>query len=181
MFIKLKKNRLSGLTIIEMLVATGIGSVVLAALAAISMFTMRSFAAMANYSDLESGSRNALDHMTMDIRQTYGLRDNPTNELDFDDAPDHQTLKYIYDPDKQTLTRWKNGDHTQLLTNCVALRFDLFQRNTSNATYNQYPITSNAALCKVVQVTWTCKRSLYGSALYNTEVVQTAKIVIRKK
>jgi hypothetical protein len=142
---------------------------------------MRSFAAMANYADLENESRNALDHMTMDIRQTYGLRTNYSNELDFDDAPDHQTLKFIYDPNAQTLTRVKNGIYSQLLANCVALRFDLFQRNTSNDTYNQYPITSNAALCKVVQVTWTCKRNLYGSALYNTEVVQTAKIVIRKK
>jgi hypothetical protein len=30
-------------------------------------------------------------------------------------------------------------------------------------------------------VTWKCQRSLFGSALFNTEVVQTAKIVIRKK
>lgn len=181
MFIKLKKNVFSGMTIVEVLVATGLASVVMATLAAISLFTMRSFAAMANYADLESESRNALDHMTMDIRQTYGLRTNFDNELDFDDAPDHQTLKFIYDPSAQTLTRVKNGNYTTLLSHCIDLQFGLFQRNTSNDTYNQYPVTSNAALCKVVQVTWTCKRSLYGSALFNTEVVQTAKIVIRKK
>lgn len=181
MFIKLKKRIQSGMTIPEMLVSVGVGSLVLAALAAFSLFTMRSFAGMANYAELEGESRNALDHMTMDIRQTYGLRTNMANELDFDDAPDHQTLKFIYDPTAQTLTRVKNGNYTKLLDHCVDLRFDLFQRNTSNATYNQYPVTSNAALCKVVQVTWTCKRSLYGSSLFNTEVVQTAKIVIRKK
>ena len=181
MFIKLTKRIKSGMSIPEMLVSVAVGSLVFAALAAFSLFTLRSFAAMANYADLESKSRNALDHMTMDIRQTYGLRDNPVNELDFEDAPDHQTLKFIYDPSLQTLTRVKNGSYSQLLTNCTDLRFDLFQRNTSNATYNQYPITSNAALCKVVQVTWRCQRSLYGSKLFNTEVVQTAKIVIRKK
>jgi hypothetical protein len=119
--------------------------------------------------------------MTMDIRQTYGLIANSDRELDFEDAPDHQTLKFLYDPAAQTLTRVKNGNYTKLLDNCSALRFDLFQRNTSNASYNQYPVTSNAALTKVVQVTWTCQRSLYGTKLFNTEVVQTAKIVIRKK
>jgi Tfp pilus assembly protein PilW len=181
MFIKLKSNRRSGMSIPEMLVSVGVGALIFAALGAFSLFTMRTFAGMANYADLEGKSRNALDHMTMDIRQTYGLRTNMANELDFDDAPDHQTLKFIYDPNAQTLTRVKNGSYMQLLTNCAALRFDLFQRNTSNDSYNQYPITSNASLCKVVQVTWTCRKTLYGSRLFNTEVVQTAKIVIRKK
>lgn len=181
MFIKLKKNIFSGMTLVEMLVATGLGSIVLVTIAAIMLFTMRSFAAIANYADLENESRNALDHMTMDIRQTYGLVTNSSNELDFEDAPDHQTLKFIYSTNDQTLTRVKNGNYTKLLDHCTALRFDLFQRNTSNDTYNQYPITSNASLCKVVQVTWTCRRNLNGSAVYNTEVVQTAKIVIRKK
>jgi len=181
MFIRLKKRIQSGMSIPEMLVSVCVGSLIFAALASFSLFTMRSFAAMANYADLESESRNALDHVTMDIRQTYGLRTNLLNELDFEDAPDHQTLKFIYDPTAQTLTRVKNGAYTKLLDHCTDLRFDLFQRNTSNATYNQYPITTDANLCKVVQVTWTCKRSLYGSGLFNTEVVQTAKIVIRKK
>jgi Tfp pilus assembly protein PilW len=181
MFIKVQSRRLLAMSIPEMMVSVGVGSLILATLAAFSLFTLRSFAGMANYADLESESRNALDHITMDIRQTFGLRTNMVNELDFDDAPDHQTLKFIYDPTAQTLTRVKNGNYTKLLDHCVDLRFDLFQRNTSNATYNQYPVSSNAYLCKVVQVTWTCKRSLYGSALFNTEVVQTAKIVIRKK
>jgi hypothetical protein len=136
---------------------------------------------MANYADLENQSRNALDHMTMDVRQTFGLITNTSTELDFEDAPDHQTLKFIYDPAAKTLTRVKSGNYSKLLDHCTTLRFDLFQRNTSNNTYDQYPITTNAALCKVVQVTWTCERELYGSKLFNTEVVQTAKIVIRKK
>jgi Tfp pilus assembly protein PilW len=181
MCIKPKKHIRSGVTIPEMLVSIGVGSLVFTVLATFSLFTLRSFAAMANYADLENESRNALDYMTRDIRQTYGLIGNSAQELDFEDAPDHQTLKFIYNPTAQTLTRVKSGNYSKLLDHCSDLRFDLFQRNTSNASYNQYPITSNAALCKVVQVTWTCKRSLYGSKLFNTEVVQTAKIVIRKK
>jgi prepilin-type N-terminal cleavage/methylation domain-containing protein len=181
MFIKPQKKIRSGMTIPEMLVSIAVGSMLFVALASFSLFTMRSFAGMANYADLENTSRNALDRMTMDVRQTFGLIANTQNELDFEDAPDHQTLKFIYDGNAQTLTRVRNGNYTKLLDHCTDLRFDLYQRNTSNDTYNQYPITSNAALCKVVQVTWKCQRSLFGSALFNTEVVQTAKIVIRKK
>ena len=181
MFIDRTKHGKCGATLVEVIVGTGVAGICIAIITMFGMFAMRSFTAMANYSDLETQSRNALDRMTMDVRQTYGLIANTDNELDFEDAPDHQTLKFIYDPSAQTLTRIKSGQYTKLLDHCTALRFDLFQRNTSNATYNQYPITSNAALCKVVQVTWTCERALYGSKLFNTEVVQTAKIVIRKK
>jgi Tfp pilus assembly protein PilW len=181
MFIKPKKHKIAAMTVPELLVASGIATLVFVALAAFSLFALRSFAAMANYSDLESQSRNALDNMTRDIRQTYGLVTNSPTELAFEDAPDHQTLKFVYNPSAHTLQRIKSGNYLTLLTNCTDLRFDLFQRNTSNATYNQYPITSNASLCKVVQVTWTCKKGIYGSELFNTEVVQTAKIVIRKK
>jgi Tfp pilus assembly protein PilW len=181
MFINRKKHGQTAMSITEVMVASTIAVMCFAVIAAFSLFAMRSFAAMANYADLESKSRNALDHMTMDIRQTFGLVTNTATELDFEDAPDHQTLKFVYDPAAQTLTRIKSGDYSMLLTNCTALRFDLFQRNTSNNTYDQYPITSNAAMTKVVQVTWTCQKTLYGSKLFNTEVVQTAKIVIRKK
>jgi type II secretory pathway pseudopilin PulG len=181
MFIKRKNHSQRAMTLAELMVSAGVGSIVLAVIAGFSLFTFRSFAAMANYADLETQSRNALDHITMDIRQTYGLITNSVNELDFEDAPDHQTLKFLYDPNNQTLTKVKGGNYTRLLDHCTAMRFDLFQRNTSNATYNQYPVTTDARLCKVVQVTWTCQRSLYGSRLFNTEVVQTAKIVIRKK
>jgi Tfp pilus assembly protein PilW len=181
MFIDRKKQGKSGASIVEVVVGTAVAGLCIAIITTFGMFTLRSFAAMANYADLENQSRNALDRMTMDIRQTYGLVANSENEIDFEDAPDHQTLKFIYDPTAQTLTRVKSGNYSKLLDHCKDLRFDLFQRNTSNATYNQYPITSDAALCKVVQVTWTCERALYGSKLFNTEVVQTAKIVIRKK
>jgi Tfp pilus assembly protein PilW len=181
MFIDRKKQGNSGSSLVEVVVGTAVAGICIAIIGTFGMFSLRSFASMANYADLENQSRNALDRMTMDIRQTYGLVANTDNEIDFEDAPDHQTLKFIYDPAAQTLTRVKSGGYTKLLDHCSALRFDLFQRNTSNDTYNQYPITSNPSLCKVVQVTWTCQRELYGSKLFNTEVVQTAKIVIRKK
>jgi len=181
MFTDLKKRRQSGATLVEMMVGSGVAAICMAIIAMFSMFVLRSFGAMANYADLENQSRNALDHMTMDIRQTFGLVTNSATELDFEDAPDHQTLKFIYDPTAKTLTRVKGGSYMKLLDNCSALRFDLYQRNTINQTYDQYPITTDPTVTKVVQVTWTCQRTLFGSKLFNTEVVQTAKIVIRKK
>ena len=53
-----------GTTLLELLVASGIGMAVLLAMMSLSYYTARSFAAMGNYADLDRASRNALDQMT---------------------------------------------------------------------------------------------------------------------
>ena len=62
-----------GFTLVEFLVAMGIGGLVLAGLAGLMFYTGRSFAALANYVDLDAYSRNALDTMSREIRQTRRL------------------------------------------------------------------------------------------------------------
>src|SRR5687768_18393012 len=79
------QRRNSGLTLIEMLVAVAIGTVVLLAMGSLSIYSGRSFAALANYADLDNSSRNALDVMTRDIRQTVELTAYSSNALTFRD------------------------------------------------------------------------------------------------
>ena len=67
-----------------------------------------------------------------------------------------------------------------LLTGCETLNFAIFQRNSTNGTYDQYPSSNEPTNTKLVQVSWVCKRSILGASI-NSESVQTAKIVIRKK
>jgi hypothetical protein len=78
------------------------------------------------------------------------------------------------------LTRAKDGVTTDLLTQCDTLNFNIYQRNTTNGTYDQYPTSVEASNCKVVQVSWTCSRTITGTKL-NTETVQSTKIVIRNQ
>src|SRR6476620_8619975 len=102
------KARRAGVGVMEMVIALGIGSVALLVMAALSNFTARSFAGMANYSDLDRMSRNALDTMSQQIRQTRRLTDGTTNRLVFEDS-DGGTLQYIYNSDAKTLRRIKTG------------------------------------------------------------------------
>ena len=69
-----------------------------------------------------------------------------------------------------------------LLTECTFLQFGTFQRNTTPSLDNAFvPVaTSQPNLCKVVQLTWICSRKILGKSV-NTESVQSAKVVIRKK
>jgi hypothetical protein len=73
-----------------------------------------------------------------------------------------------------------NNTTTVLLKDCDFLDFQVFQRNSVNGTYDQYPATLDDTAVKLVQVSWVCSRRLIGNLL-NTESVQSAKIVIRKQ
>lgn len=176
------------MTLIEIMVAMAIGCVILAVVGSLSLWSSKSFAAMANYADLDQASRNALDRMTSEIRQVQGLN-NPltTNSsgtviLDLKDS-NGQPLYFRYSPAEKTLTMVKSGEATKiLLRDCTTLNFNLYQRNNVSNTFNQYQVadgTNSPLTCKVVQVNWICSRRLLPTERVNSESVQTAKIVIR--
>jgi prepilin-type N-terminal cleavage/methylation domain-containing protein len=173
----IKTNHRSGFTLIEMLFAAGLSSLILLVIACFSMFSARSCAALANYDELETQSRLALDRMTQQIRQTKNLTSGSSTNLVFRDS-DGNPLEFVYGASSKTLVRIKGGVSTILLRGCDYLKFEIFQRNPIKGTYNAYP-TATAGTCKLVQVTWSCSRRLLCGE--NTETVQSAKIVIRKR
>ena len=172
-------QRRAGVTLIEMAIGIGIGSIVLMILGSLSSFTARSLAGLANYSDLDQASRSALDTMSQQIRQTRRVIEGTTNRLVFEDS-DGGTLQFSYDAGSRTLRRIKNGVGSKaLLSNCDNLTFSMYQRNPVAGSYDVYP-TASPATCKLIQLRWTCSRDLLKSK-FNTESVQSAKIVIRKQ
>ncbi len=174
-----KRRKCAGVALIDLLVGSAIGSVLLMVLSSLTMFGGRSFAAMANYVSLDQYSRNALDRMSKEIRQCNSLISADTNYLWFRDA-DGGDLLYYYSPSSRTLYRLKNWilDSQPLLVQCDYLNFSIFQRNPILGSYDVYPAASPAT-CKLVQLTWVCSRPLIGRK--NTESVQSAKVVIRKE
>lgn len=172
-------KRRAAFSLAETMVVLGIGSLMMAALAALTTYTGRSFAAIVNYTDLDKLSRNALDTMSKEIRQTTKLTAASSTNLTFLDF-DGNTLAYTYNHDARTLTRTKTGEADKtLLKGCDELTFSIYQRNPIGGTYNVYP-TATADTCKLIQLRWTCSRDLIRSKV-NTESVQSAKIVIRKQ
>ena len=55
----------------------------------------------------------------------------------------------------------------------------MYQRNMTNGTDQPIP-TSVASQCKLIKLTWVCSRDILGKSA-NTESVQSAEFVIRKK
>jgi len=166
------------MTLVEILVSTGIGVLAITAICSFYFFSNRSFAAQYNYVDMDQFSHKALDQLSQQIRQVKALTGFSTNQLVFTDYDD-ATLSFTYDPSSRTLVRAKGTSRDVLLTGCNSLTFSIFQRNPVGGTYDQYP-AADLATCKLIQVQWLCSRQLFGNAQLNTESMQSAKIVIRR-
>jgi hypothetical protein len=172
------KRRKAGATLIELMFTLGIGSLLLLMVSGLSIYSGRSFAALVNYADLDNKSRNALDRLTRDVRQVEKMVMFTKHQVAFAET-DGVTLYWIYNPTTRTLRRSKGTVTEIILTECDFLEFSIYQRSPIEGTYDIYP-TATPITCKLVQVSWICSRTVFGTKMH-TESVQTAKIVIRTK
>jgi hypothetical protein len=163
---------LGGMTLVELTVAVAVGSLVVGLIAVSSMTASLWFAALANYVDMDAKSRNALDQMSLKIRQAGALSEFSSTHLKFA-LPDQTNSFLVYDWDSASgsLTEWKTGDSitNTLLTGCEQLAFSLY-----NASFAP---TTDLSQSKGLSVNWNCSRTILGRK--NTEEMQQALIVIR--
>ena len=169
------------MTAIELVVAAGVGCMVLCCMAVVFANSSRSFVALGNYINMDQTSRNALDKMTRDIRMSRDLTNFTSSKLVFNYVgTTNMTLQY--DPSSRKLVQifqWGANQKTNvLLTECDSLKFSMYKNvalsGGSNAT------TTVASEGKLVGVAWRCSRTLLGKK-FNTEDMQEAQIVIRNK
>jgi len=161
-----------------LMVAAGVSGIVLAALAAASLYTARSFASISNHHELDQNSRLALDQMTKLIRQSEYLSDYTADSLTFNCGA-NGVLEFYHNPQTKELVQTYTNKVKTLLTECDDVQFQVFQRNTISNTFSQFPNITGTNEAKLVQVNWTCSREILGKK-WNVEYVQSAKIVIRK-
>ena len=165
------------ITLIDLLIASTIATILFAAVGTLAVSTARSFVAMGNYGDLDRASRNALDILSRDVRQSRQLLSYTPKQISLR-ANDNSTLTYSFNPSTGNFTRQNGGTNKVLLTQCDYLNFSIYQRNPSN-NWGWYPVSSNLiATTKLIDVSWKCSRKILGEKV-NTESVQTAKIVLR--
>src|SRR6185312_3656813 len=118
----------------EMLIAGAMSVIVIGSLMATSVFVLRSFKAMGNYTDLDRTSRFALDLMSRDIRNAAGMSmaTYKTNNITLTNS-DGSSFSYQWDPTTTQLKRYYTNSSgaksvTMMLTNCDILSFYLYYR-----------------------------------------------------
>jgi len=182
----------SGISLVEVLIAMAIGSLVLAAVSSLTMYGAKATTAMVNYTDLDSKSRYALDVISREIRQANSVLSFQTNlpvkTLTLTNASDATAITFTYDSNARTVVMSKTGQaDLTALTECDRWDFSLYQRTpyvtATNISY--YPATNTAgvltvSLCKLINLSWKCSRNIFAQKV-NTESVQAAQIVLRTK
>jgi hypothetical protein len=182
----------AGLTLVELMVAIGAGSLVLAGAVTMWLFVLRGFTAVGNYSDLDAKSRFTVDSMLNEMRQASRVvgfqRTGTNNWLSLTNAQAAGTgVTYTWDITNRKLVRQKPNEADRVyLTECDLWDFQLYQRTPHpGGVYVFYPATNASGvldtnLCKLVNMTWKCSRTVLGKKA-NTENVQTAQVVLRNK
>jgi Tfp pilus assembly protein PilW len=173
-------KRTAAFTLMEMLIATALGTLVLASMGSVFVLMNRGLDAVGNYEELDRQSRNALDTMSRDIRQAACLTNFTTTSLTFTNQ-DGTLLNYTWDGTNYlTYTNGSVGQGGVLLKGCISLNFNIYLHNPSNGTtMTFYPAgQSNCTQAKVIVINWICKRTNFIT-LTDSESVQTAKVVLR--
>lgn len=184
-----RRNAAEGFTLVEMLIGVGLGSLMFAVIATLTVFGTRSFISMANYVVLDNQSRNAADVIGREIRDASAVVTFQTNRsLTLTNATQGKTITLTYDPNARTLVLQKTGQPAQTaLTQCDQWSFSLYDRaplvSSTNISFHSATNGSgqlDPTFCKLVNMSWKCSRTLMQVKM-TTENVQTAEIVLRNK
>ena len=185
------RRLVAGMSLVEVMVAMSLGSMVLASVASLSLYGARSSAAMVNYTDLDSKSRYALDVISRELREATALvamTNGTTKSLSFATVGQTGRVKLTWDPTPRTVVLERPGEAPlTALTECDRFDFSLYQRTPRITATNVmfYPATNSVGaldmnLCKLISLSWKCSRSILAQKV-NTESVQAAQIVLRNK
>ena len=189
----LRKHRAAaGFTLAETMIGTLVGSIIMLVVCALTLYGAKSFAALSNYVDLDTKSRHGLDVMTREIRDAFQVVSVTTNatykSLTISNSDDGYTVTYSWNTTNNVLLSTKVFADPTIATiiqtnliDCDSWNFNLYQRNPvisgTNITYLQ---AATPSLCKLIDMSWKCSRSMFGRKV-NTEIVQSAQIVLRNK
>ena len=160
----------------------------------LTVYGARTFVALGNYVDLDEQSRNAVDIIGREIRNSsavVGFQTNlPILSLTLTNESAATSVTLTYNQNNRTLTMAKTGQSIVTnLTQCDQWNFALYDRAPNTNTFSTniifYPSTNgngqiDPTYCKLVNMSWKCSRTILGAKL-TTESVQTAQIVLRNK
>jgi prepilin-type N-terminal cleavage/methylation domain-containing protein len=179
-----RKNRAHGYTLVELMVSTTLGGIILVGVLTCSLFLLRSHLRMRNYGDLEVAARTALEKFAQDTRQSSRADWSSANEVAL--LVDGTTVIYAYDSANKRLTR-KRGAATAevLITSITTFSFsaynqagvNLFTGNDLGTSAGRAAVTANT---KQIQISLRSAKSAVGTA-DSTNFVLSARYTLRNK
>ncbi len=179
-----RRGRAAGVTLTELMVALGVGSILLTAAGTLSVYGARTFAAIGSYADVDAKGRNALDVLSSKVRGASAVlacqSNLPVKSLVLTNSAAQITITLTWDSDSRAFMLDETGQSTRtLLTDCDGWDFALYTRAPSVSSTN---IAFNPAAtlgdCRLIDMSWMCSRSVPGEKI-TAESVETARVALR--
>lgn len=179
MYIK-RTRKQAGWTLLEMMFAVAIFSIASAAVMGAYIFSLRSFQALSNYSQLDEQNREAVDQLTREIRSAKQVTayTNGTSSYLHLVGRFNADITYTINNATRELIRTSNSVSQVMLDDCNLIQFGVGSRPF--AQDGTFTPTTNINQIKVVYLSWKTGRSL-PSGVTNSENIQTAQVVLRNK
>jgi Tfp pilus assembly protein PilW len=176
-----RRQRTSGMTLVEMMITVLIGVLVLTTVVVLFLFGLRSFGALSNYADMDARSRMGMDLMLREIResnQVTGFQTNgATQWLSLSNSLQAVGNKFTWDPTAMTVVWEKTGQNPKrLFVGCANWTVNLYLRAPD--ANGAFPATTNLNRCKRINMSWQCYRTNIISRM-NSESIVTADVVLR--
>ena len=178
-----------GFTLIEYLIATSIGLLVMTVALVFWAYASRTCASLLGYVDLSTTSKNALANISQQIRNAKAVTSCSQHKLVLvvpgSTGTNKHTMTYLYDSTNKSLQQIfaKNAgslERKTLLTGCTNFNFSVFQRTPISNSFQLNTNAWNTNTAKVVNMQWTCVRKLTGDK-DTVETQVSANVVIRNK
>jgi prepilin-type N-terminal cleavage/methylation domain-containing protein len=181
------RGRQYGFTLMELLVATAVGSILAAILFTLTGFGQRSFAIVANDSQLDAKSRYALDLLSRELKQATKVISLTTNStsatLVLTNANSAIGISLTWSAQDRTLILNETGDtfltNKVLLTACDQCNFTPYNHALS-LNMGAASLIPAATLndCKVIGFSWSCVTNI---GTITNRLSQSSQIALRNK
>ena len=169
-------GRRKGFTLVELLVATGIGSMVVAAVMTTFVFFCRTGVRMAHYSDMERQSRGVLQRFGQDAREAKAVAWVDANTLQL--TTDSGVVTYDYNSSTKRFTRTPSGGSGSVLVSGISsFRFMAYDVTGSSVALTDSNASQNT---KMVQVDIDLSRNTASAGNATAQAV-SARYVLRNK
>lgn len=166
-----------GFTLVELMVASGLSLVLLAAVMSTFLFLVRGGLRMAFYRDMETQSRLVMQQFGADERQATQVVWNNSDSLTL--TVEGAAVTYAYDSSAHTLLRQDAGRPTQIVVSGISsFAFKAYDYNSAALSLRAPTAQTNAAT-KIVQIDMDMSRS--GSRISATNQIISTRYMLRGK
>ncbi len=171
----------SAFTLVEILVATGLSGLVLAAILTSFVFLGKAGVGLRNYADMEAQARSAIETFALDARMASQVVWNNASSLTLtvERGGGTTTATYAYNPTARTFTRSSGGATTTLLTNIRAFSFNAYSIDTSPVSLASITAATHRDT-KQVQISLETERVNPALSVTTNKVI-SARFVLRNK